>query len=121
MNHHGKMNKQAERFGWLAVAIIAALLVLAGIQAALASGSCPMSGCGSPSTIEPTPQPGKKKHAVTAQEVVTVGLLIGVPIYCSWKRWVLDDPCVDSSQWRQTSAADDRVTPDPTVAGVSSP
>jgi len=105
------------RIMWTVVILLAVLLLVTGIQAAQAGGSCPTSGGCTPTDPAPTSQPGKKKHTITAREVMTVGLLVGTPIYCGWRRWVENDPCVDFSQWRQTSAADDRLTPAPPTPG----
>lgn len=103
---------------YIVIIAAAAAVVLVGIQVASAGGSCRTHSCESPSSEQtPTPQPGKKKHTVTAQEVLAVGLLIGTPIYCGRMRWVEKDPCIDFNQWRKTSDADDRVTPPPQAPG----
>lgn len=106
MRDRRKMSKQADRFWWwVVVALLAAALLVVGIQAATASGSPP------PPDPAPAASPVKKKHTVTVQQAIAVGALVGTPIYCGWKRWVENDPCIDFSQWRKTSADDGRVTP----------
>lgn len=100
-----EQEKEDRNLGWLASVLLAISLLLF-FQSAHAFGSCPTNG-GCTQQDQP-----RSKNTVSIPVVVTGIITLGATGRCVYKRFWTDNPCYDFNQWRKTSAADDRVTPD---------
>jgi len=97
------------------IIIVATLLIAICILLALTTAEAnDRSGPTQPGTPTTYSSSSSDSKTIPVQVYVAGAIAIGITVYCVYRRWWVNDPCLGApaTELKKTTAADDKMTPD---------